>query len=182
MELLISIKPQLCKSLQASGSCSDRCHHLYLFPSSFIHWLMLSFPPSLLRLPVSVLMTATLHRARGSDGGEAPLSLYLDLIKDHNNLSAQRRPQCDQVAGEEDGRKVGWTTCIMSNVTSVLFCSTNDPLKFQLPKGECSTLSIFFSCWRHKSRKETVDEVLDNVRCVKHEAQHHVGHRHRVVY
>lgn len=146
MELLISIKPQWCKSLQASGSCSDHCHHLYLFPSSFIHRLMLPFPPSLLCLPVSVLMTATLHRARGFDGGEAPLSLYLDLIKDHNNLSARRRPQCDRVAGEEDGRKVGWRTCLMSNVTSVLFCSTNDPLKSQLPKGECIALSISFPC------------------------------------
>lgn len=146
MELLISIKPQRCKSLQASGSCSNRCHHLYLFLSSFIRWLMLSFPPSLLRLPVSVLMTATLHRARGSDGGEAPLSLYLDLIKDHNNPSARRRrARCDRVAGEEDGRKVAWRTCLMSNATSVLFCSTNDPLKSQLPKGECSTLSVFFA-------------------------------------
>lgn len=88
---------------------------------------MLSFPPSLC-LPVSVLMTATLHRARGSDGGEAPLSLYLDLIKDRNNLSARRGPQCDRVAGEEDGRKVGWRTRLMSNVTSVLFGSLEIPI------------------------------------------------------
>lgn len=49
-------------------------------------------------------MIASPHRERGTDGSE-PLTLYLDLIKDHYNLSAQWRPGCDRVGGKSMGER-----------------------------------------------------------------------------
>lgn len=65
----------------------------------------------LVRFPYFISVTVTksddyqfLHTKLGTDGSLC-VSLYLDLIKDHYNLSAQWRPGCNKVRSGTGGRE-----------------------------------------------------------------------------
>lgn len=101
---------KLLNRLLMCWSCSNLSNHLLLLDFLFHPFFLdvfssLSLSSPLLFSPVPLPNDSQCSQ-RGTDGSE-PLSLYLDLIKDHYNLSAQWRLGCDGVGGKSKGERAG---------------------------------------------------------------------------
>lgn len=103
---------KLLNRLLMCWSCSNLSNHLLLLDFLF-HCLCffdvfssLGLSSPLLFSPVP-LPNDSQSSQREALMAASPLSLYLDLIKDHYNLSAQWRPGCDGVGGKSKGERAG---------------------------------------------------------------------------